>query len=283
MKESSSNSYNFFSMIDKIVDANIISHAYIIQVNNYAEDFLLIKNFVKLLLCKEKKKYNDLLSCNKCNLCSLVDLNNYPDLCIIEPDGKDIKKQQLLSLQKEFQNKSMFDNKRIYILKEADKLNEFAANAILKFLEEPSDNIIAILVTVNRYKLPETILSRCQVLNINSIINDVLYNDEIINLIKFICDGESLFINYNYIYESILFDKIAARDKLKIIEKIFIEYLTFKNNDEIGKILLIVSNDIIIRFILIIERYLKMLEYNVNYKLWLDSFFASLLGGEIDV
>ena len=35
-----------------------------------------------------------------------------------------------------------------------------------------------------------------------------------------------------------------------------------------------------LKYTLIIEEYLKKLQYNVNYKLWLDSFFASLLGGE---
>lgn len=279
----SSYDLNFISNVDRIVSSNRISHAYIIQVKNYEEDFLLVKTFVKAILCKEKKKISDFSSCNLCNICNLIDSDNYPDLCIIEPDGKEIKKVQLLGLQKEFNNKSLLENKRIYILKEADKLNESAANTILKFLEEPSEDIVAILVTTNRYKMLETILSRCQVLSVDSKDKEIIYNDQIIDLVHFICDGDALFINYNEIVESILPDKIMAIERFKIIEEIFVQYLYDKNNSNLSKYLAKLSNDKIVKYILIIEEYLKKLQYNVNYKLWLDSLFASLLGGENNV
>ena len=276
----SSYNLNFISIVDKIVVSNRISHAYIIQLKNYDDDFLLVKNFVKAILCKEKIKVSYFFDCKLCNLCNLIDNDNYPDLCIIEPDGKEIKKSQLLGLQKEFNNKSLLENKRIYIIKEADKLNESAANTILKFLEEPSDDIIAILVTTNRYKMLETILSRCQVLSIDSKSKEIIYNDEIIDLVHFICDGDALFINYNEIIEKILPDKIIALERLKIVEEIFVNYLTDKDNSYLGKYLNKVSTENIVKYSLIIEEYLKKLQYNVNYKLWLDSFFSSLLGGE---
>lgn len=279
MKDSSSSS-NFVFQVDKIVQSNMISHAYIIQVKNYEEDFLLVKMFIKVILCNEKKKVNDITSCNLCNVCSLIDSNNYPDLYIIEPDGKEIKKSQLLGLQKEFQNKSLLDNKRIYILKEADKLNESAANTILKFLEEPSENIIAILVTTNRYKMLETVLSRCQVLSIDSENKKLIYSNEIIDLVNFMCDGSALFINYGDIIENILPDKVVAKERLKIVEEILVQYLSNKNDSSLSKYLVKISDELIVKYILIIEEYLKKLEYNVNYKLWLDSLFAKLLGGE---
>lgn len=271
---------NFLSIVDKIVASNKISHAYIIQLKNYDDDFMLVKQFVKAILCKEKMKVSEFSNCSLCNICNLLDNDNYPDLCVIEPDGKEIKKSQLLGLQKEFNNKSLLDNKRVYILKEADKLNESAANTILKFLEEPSNDVVAILVTTNRYKMLETILSRCQVLSIDSKSKEIIYNDEIIDLVNFICDGDALFINYNEIIEKILPDKIIALERLKIIEEIFVKYLTDKDNSYLSKYLKKLSTENIVKYSLIIEEYLKKLQYNVNYKLWLDSFFASLLGGE---
>lgn len=277
MSKFSCDSYNFISIIDKIVSSGRISHAYIIQVKNYDEDFLLVKTFVKEILCKDKKTFNDISSCNSCNICSLIDSDNYPDLFIIEPDGKEIKKSQLLGLQKEFQNKSLLENKRVYILKEADKLNETAANTILKFLEEPSNDIIAILVTTNRYRMMETILSRCQVLSIDSKDSEIIYDNEIADLINFMCDGDSLFINYNDIINNILSDKVIAVARLKIIEELFVQYLTDKSLSSFDKYFLKLPDDIIVKYTLIIEEYLKKLEYNVNYKLWLDAFFASLL------
>ena len=276
----SSYNLNFLSIVDKIVSSNRISHAYIIQLKNYGDDFVLVKSFVKAILCKEKRKVSELFDCKLCNICNLIDNDNYPDLCVIEPEGKEIKKSQLVGLQKEFNNKSLLDNKRIYILKEADKLNESAANTILKFLEEPSDDIVAILVTTNRYKMLETILSRCQVLSIDSKGKEIIYNDEIIDLVHFICDGDALFINYSEIIEKILSDKMVALERLKVVEQIFVQYLIDKDNSSLSKYLNKLSDEKIVKYSLIIEEYLKKLQYNVNYKLWLDSFFASLLGGE---
>lgn len=276
----SSYNLNFLSIVDKIVSSNRISHAYIIQLKNYDDDFVLVKSFVKAILCKEKRKVSEFSVCKLCNICNLIDNDNYPDLCVIEPEGKEIKKSQLVGLQKEFNNKSLLDNKRIYILKEADKLNESAANTILKFLEEPSDDIVAILVTTNRYKMLETILSRCQVLSIDSNGKEIIYNDEIIDLVHFICDGDALFINYSEIIEKILPDKMVALERLKVVEQIFVQYLIDKENSSLSKYLNKLSDEKIVKYSLIIEEYLKKLQYNVNYKLWLDSFFASLLGGE---
>lgn len=276
----SSYNLNFLSIVDKIVSSNRISHAYIIQLKNYDDDFVLVMSFVKAILCKEKRKVSEFSGCKLCNICNLIDNDNYPDLCVIEPEGKEIKKSQLVGLQKEFNNKSLLDNKRIYILKEADKLNESAANTILKFLEEPSDDIVAILVTTNRYKMLETILSRCQVLSIDSKGKEIIYNDEIIDLVHFICDGDALFINYSEIIEKILPDKMVALERLKVVEQIFVQYLIDKENSSLSKYLNKLSDEKIVKYSLIIEEYLKKLQYNVNYKLWLDSFFASLLGGE---
>lgn len=276
----SSYNLNFLSIVDKIVSSNRISHAYIIQLKNYGDDFVLVKSFVKAILCKEKRKVSEFSDCKLCNICNLIDNDNYPDLCVIEPEGKEIKKSQLVGLQKEFNNKSLLDNKRIYILKEADKLNESAANTILKFLEEPSDDIVAILVTTNRYKMLETILSRCQVLSIDSKGKEIIYNNEIIDLVHFICDGDALFINYSEIIEKILPDKMVALERLKVVEEIFVQYLIDKENSSLSKYLNKLSDEKIVKYSLIIEEYLKKLQYNVNYKLWLDSFFASLLGGE---
>lgn len=280
MRESSNSSCDFISVIDRIISSNRLLHAYIIQIKDYDEDFFFVKTFVKAILCKEKKSSREVSSCNFCNICKFVDSDSYPDLYIIEPDGKEIKKSQLMDLQKEFQNKSLLENKRIYILKEADKLNEAAANTILKFLEEPAEDIVAILVTTNRYKMLETILSRCQVLSIDSKDKQIAYDDCIMDLVNFMCSGDTLFINYNDIVDNILPDKTIAIERLKIVEDIFVQYLTNRCDSDLAKYMKHLPDEQIVKYTLIIEEYLKKIQYNVNYKLWLDSFFARLLGGE---
>ena len=171
----------FYNIIDRLIEKNRVSHAYLCEVDNYDDDFQCILDFIKLILCQKDNKSSKCLNCSKCNICHLVDTNNYVDLKIIEPDGTIIKKKQMIELQDEFNNKSLLDNKRIYVIKEADKLNASSANTILKFLEEPEDDIIAILIANNRYSVIETILSRCQVLSLKKDVSTE-YEDEVFDL-----------------------------------------------------------------------------------------------------
>ena len=57
--------------------------------------------------------------------------------------------------------------RRAFIIDDADKMNDQAANALLKMLEEPSRSNILILVTARPYSMPQTIISRCQHMRFN--------------------------------------------------------------------------------------------------------------------
>lgn len=90
------------------------------------------------------------------------------DLKIIKPDGLFIKKNQIEELQNEFKNSSLLNEKKVYIIYECDKLNIHAANSMLKFLEEPENNIIAILLTDNANSVLNTIKSRCMIITLEN-------------------------------------------------------------------------------------------------------------------
>ena len=177
-------------------------------------------------------------------------------------------------------------NKRIYIIKNADRFNASSANTILKFLEEPEDDIIAILLTTNRYHVIETILSRCQILTLaNTEDVDFEIDDNLFQLMKFIVQKDQLFICYSEIVENILPDKEVAKEKFSQVCSILLSYLDFLSGkvdffDE--QLLSILSNldmDKILDIVALIEEEVRKLEYNVNYKLWLDALFAKLIGG----
>lgn len=68
------------------------------------------------------------------------------------------------SLKKEASFKVYEGKKKIFIITEADQMRMEAANALLKLLEEPPDNLMLILITANIYKILPTIKSRCQLL-----------------------------------------------------------------------------------------------------------------------
>lgn len=133
-----------------------ISHAYLFISNNYSKTMDFAISFAKEIIL------NNLIDTKtKSNINNQINNGTYNNLILIDPEEVIIKKEVIENLQREFSNKSIDGNKRIYIINNCEKLNTQSSNSILKFLEEPEENIIAILITKNQYQLLETITSRC--------------------------------------------------------------------------------------------------------------------------
>ena len=272
---------NFIKYVNQIILNNKVSHAYLIEIGSN-DDLFYVYQFIKMILCN--LTYDELKNSNN-PIISLIDKHSYPDLFIIEPDGDMIKKNQLLSLQKEFSNKSLIGSKRIYIINGADKLNKFASNTMLKFLEEPEDDIIAFLLTDNRYHVLDTILSRCQILTLkdNNIIDS--FDEFDLELLKSVLNPKMFYLNYNHFINDIICDKNISKNKFLLIENFIVLYLNYKFNvnKEIDSRLINIfdsyDDKYLYKCISVIEQELPKLNLNVNYKLWLDSLFSKLIIG----
>lgn len=263
----------FVNYIETIIKTDKLSHSYIIELGDASLDYPFVLLFVKMILCPHSVSNIDDLNCNRCNTCQLIDEGNFPDLEIIEADGMQIKKKQLLSLKEEYQNYSLIGHRRVYIIREAEKLNPSSANTILKFLEEPEEGIIAILLTKNRYQVLDTILSRCQVLSLVDSTEISSVDDTVIRFIRYLISGDDLFVHYKEIFDSIMPNKTVAKEVFDIVEKIFIQFLSGQENDQLS-FLSDTHRDKILSYITIIEEEIPKLVYNINYKLWLDSIFS---------
>ena len=263
----------FVNYIETIIKTDKLSHSYIIELGDVSLDYPFVLLFVKMILCPHSVSNIDDLNCNRCNTCQLIDEGNFPDLEIIEADGMQIKKKQLLSLKEEYQNYSLIGHRRVYIIREAEKLNPSSANTILKFLEEPEEGIIAILLTKNRYQVLDTILSRCQVLSLVDSTEISSVDDTVIRLIRYLISGDDLFVHYKEIFDSIMPNKTVAKEVFDIVEKIFIQFLSGQENYQLS-FLSDTHRDEILSYITIIEEEIPKLVYNINYKLWLDSIFS---------
>ena len=172
----------------------------------------------------------------------------------------------------------MLDNKLIYVIDQAEKLNDSSANTILKFLEEPEEDIIAILVANNRYKVLDTILSRCQVITLINNDFGVNIDENIINFFNDLIITKKMIINYDLYLETLFIDKKTSIDTLNNIELILYNYLNnYEIDDELIKILKDCDNDKIIRWILLIDREKNKLDYNLNIKLWLLNLVTVLM------
>ena len=153
-----------YRILKNALSNNTLSHAYLFETNHYHKGFDMAFSFAKYLLCPNHHTKTE--EGGNCNYCQAIEHHNFSELMIIDSDGLWIKKEQLDNLQKEFSKKAIEGSRKVYIINHAERLNTQAANSILKFLEEPEPNIIAILVTDNQYLLLDTILSRCQTINL---------------------------------------------------------------------------------------------------------------------
>ena len=119
--------------------------------------------FAKALNCRA----NDRDACDACDACRKADHKNHLDIITLEREGQSIKIQTIRDLQERMKFKPWEGKRRVCIIDEADRMNDAAANALLKTLEEPPSANILILVTARPSHLPATILSRCRQVGFN--------------------------------------------------------------------------------------------------------------------
>jgi DNA polymerase-3 subunit delta' len=96
-----------------------------------------------------------------------ADHNNHLDIIVLEPEGQFIKIQAIRNLQERMKFKPWEGKKRVCIIDNAERMNDVAANSLLKILEEPPAANILILISALPSQLPATILSRCQQVRFN--------------------------------------------------------------------------------------------------------------------
>ena len=115
------------------------------------------------LLCRSPK---DGLACGGCESCRLMAAGTHPDFYAVMPEksgkaARSIKIEQIRALRTEAARAPRLSGRRVILLDDAETMNDAAANALLKTLEEPPGDTIFILATGARQSLLPTILSRC--------------------------------------------------------------------------------------------------------------------------
>lgn len=127
--------------------------------------------------------------CCKCLSCRQINSDGHPDLLLIEPQGLNLRIDQIRDLLRTLAMKPYQAQHRMVILADAHAMNKEASNALLKVLEEPPANTTLILTTQEKSDLLPTIVSRCRHIHFHP-----LSSEHIISLLSDVEGIDTLFI-----------------------------------------------------------------------------------------
>ena len=164
-----------------------VSHAYILNGPDKSGKMMIAEAFAQTLQCEAvNKKLEELAGeteserienkftaepCMECHSCKQAAGKNQPDIIYVSHEKPntisvdDIRTQ----LNNDIVIKPYSSKHKIYIVDEAEKMNQQAQNALLKTIEEPPAYAVILLLTTNAESFLPTILSRCVTLNLKAV------------------------------------------------------------------------------------------------------------------
>jgi DNA polymerase III subunit delta' len=142
------------------LEKNRVGHAYLFAGADGTGKTLFAMELAKALLCRNDQPPHSI----GCSECRMVSEDNHPDLSLVQAEeGKRfITIDQARKVSHMLSRRPVQSARRVVILRDADRMNDEAANSLLKTLEEPAPYAVLILTSSRPRNLLETIRSRCQ-------------------------------------------------------------------------------------------------------------------------
>ena len=288
-------SVNIFDKLNKEIDNNKLSHAYLIETNNCDACLNDLKSIIKRICCQNEYSNN----CDKCNICHLIDIESFPNYILVKNEGKNIKKEQIVELKRKLDFKPIYSDNNVYVIQNVEKLNNSSSNTMLKMIEEPEDNIYCFLLTNNKENVISTIQSRCELLKVNysnvDIFSDLgidgekkeLYLDTLEKYLEKIEIEKKLSIYYN---KNILLKDLSDKSEIEVFFKIMFDIYNsyfrkksgLETSENYSQFSFLEKNSIknLESKMNIIARCLNDMSINFNLDLFLDKFIIEM--GEVD-
>lgn len=165
------------SLLRRALRGGRAHHAYLFEGPEGVGKEMTARVLAARLLCQAEKAEPDADPCGRCEACRLFAAGNHPDFHFIHrglhkfhPEPR-VRKTKGLALGVDIVrhfliepagNKPNLGRQRVFLVREAERMNDQAQNALLKTLEEPPGDARLILVTTSAFRLLPTIRSRCQ-------------------------------------------------------------------------------------------------------------------------
>lgn len=199
---------NIVSTLKNSVLNSSFSHAYIFTGPRGTGKTSTAKVLAKVLTCSKPVNGE---ACNVCPNC--LNFSTSPDIIEIDAasnNGVD----EIRELRNNITHAPASSKYKIYIIDEVHMLSSGAFNALLKTLEEPPAHAIFILATTEVYKVPITILSRCQRYDFKKI-----GKMDMVSHLEMICKEEKIAVDNGVLEEIYSLSEGCLRDALSILDQ----------------------------------------------------------------
>lgn len=199
---------NIVDTLKSSIINNNFSHAYLFTGPRGTGKTSTAKVLAKTINCETPVNGE---ACNQCSCCQ--NFNTSPDIIEIDAasnNGVD----EIRELRNNITLSPSASKYKVYIIDEVHMLTTGAFNALLKTLEEPPAHAIFILATTEVYKVPITILSRCQRYDFKKI-----NKTDMIEHLKYVCNEEEIEFEDEALEEIYSLSEGCLRDALSILDQ----------------------------------------------------------------
>lgn len=159
--------------LQTVISNHELAHAYLFVGPAGSGKSEIAKWIALRLFCLNLKNGQPDLTCPECQR---ILSGNHPDVVVAKAEGRQIKVDEIRHLKDEFTKSAVEGNKKLFIIHDAEKMTNNAANSLLKFIEEPGPGIYILMLTTNKSAVLPTIRSRTQVVELQPLARAELEN-----------------------------------------------------------------------------------------------------------
>ena len=167
------------ALLARSLEKDMLSHAYLFVGPPQVGKMTLAMNLSQAVNCLESPSSSP---CGECNQCLRIAAGQHSDVQVIDlvanASGLGTRREISIDQIREVQHSAIlkpYEGKyRVFIFREASSLSPEASNALLKLLEEPPESVLFILLTSSGESIFPTIISRCQLVDLNPLPLDII-------------------------------------------------------------------------------------------------------------